>query len=124
MNERGFSFIELLLAVALVGTVILGVVPAFLACKDANTRNEIRSTAAAVAQRAMEAQRRLDPSTLPTSGSTPIRVVREGERDYEFVVHYCVEPAWCDLDTRHLMVEVSFGPRTVLVVESVFTKLR
>ena len=42
----------------------------------------------------------------------------------EYVVHYCAEPSWCDFDTRHLMVEVSFGTQTVLVVESVFTKLR
>ena len=27
-------------------------------------------------------------------------------------------------DTRHVMVEVSFGTQTVLIVESVFTKLR
>ena len=124
MNERGFSFVEVLLAVALVGTVVMGVVPAFMACKDANTRNEIRSGAAAVAQQAMETQRRLDPSTLPGSGSSSLQVVREGERDYEFVTHYCAEPAWCDFDTRHIMVEVSFGTQTVLIVESVFTKLR
>ena len=124
MSQRGFSYVELLLAVALVGTVVMGVVPAFMTCKDANTRNDIRSGAAAVAQRAMEAERRLDPSDLPGSGSSSLQVVREGERDYEFVVHYCTEPSWCDFDTRHLMVEVSFGTQTVLVVESVFTKLR
>jgi len=124
VSQRGFSYVELLLAVALVGTVVMGVVPAFMTCKDANTRNAIRSGAAAVALQAMEAQRRQDPSALPGSGSSPLRVVREGERDYEYVVHYCAEPAWCDFDTRHLMVEVSFGTQTVLVVESVFTKLR
>jgi len=124
VSQRGFSLLELLIAVAIVGTVVMGVVPAFMACKDANQRNAIRSGAAAVAQRAMEAQRRVDPSTLPTSGSSAIEVVREGDRDYEVITRYCVASAWCDFETRHLMVEVSFGPQTVLTVETVFTKLR
>ena len=124
MSQRGFSYVELLLAVALVGTVVMGLVPAFMTCKDANTRNAIRSDAAAVAQQVMEAQRRLDPSDMPSSGSSALQVVQEGERDYEYVVHYCAEPSWCDFDTRHLMVEVNLGTQTVLVVESVFTKLR
>jgi len=124
VNERGFSLLELLLAVAIVGTVVMGVVPAFMACKHANQRNGIRSGAAAVAQQVMEAQRQLDPSTLPTSGVSSIQVVREGNRDYEVITRYCAAPAWCDYETRHLMVEVSFGPQTVLTVETVFTKLR
>ena len=124
MNERGFSLVEVLLAVALVGTVILGVLPAFIVCKDTNTRNELRSGAAAAAQSVMEGHRRVDPSTLPTTGSSAMQVVTVGERDFEVVTHYCVENVLCDLQSRHLVVEVGFGTETILTIESVYTKLR
>ena len=124
MSERGFSLVEVLLAVALVGTVILGVLPAFVVCKDTNTRNELRSGAAAAAQTVMEAHRRVDPATLPTSGSTSPQVITVGDRDFEVVTHYCVENAWCDHQSRHLVVEVGFGTDTILSIESVYTKLR
>lgn len=124
MNERGFSLIEVMLAVALVGTVILGILPAFVVCKDTNTRNELRFGAAAAAQSVMEAHRRVDPATLPTSGSSPLQVINVGARDYEVVTQYCVETALCDQQTRHLVIEVGFGTDTILTVETVFTKLR
>jgi prepilin-type N-terminal cleavage/methylation domain-containing protein len=124
MSQRGFSLVEVLLAVALVGTVILGVLPAFVVCKDTNTGNELRSGAAAAAQSVMEAYRREDPATLPTSGSSPLQVITVGDRDYEVVTHFCVESVWCDLQSRHLVVEVGFGTETILSIESVYTKLR
>ena len=81
MNERGFSLVEVMLAVALVGTVLLGVLPALMVCKDTNTRNELRSGAAAAAQSVIEAHRKADPETLPATGSTALQVITVGDWD-------------------------------------------
>jgi len=124
VNERGFTLMEVLLALALVGTVVLGVVPAFIACKDSNSRNEVRSAAAAAGQAVLEAHRRLDPAAFPSSGSSATEVVTVGRRDFEVITYYCVEPTWCDTQSRHLLVEVGFGNEVVFTVETVFTKLR
>lgn len=124
MSERGFSLVEVLLAVALVGVVVMGVVPAFIVCKETNSRNEVRSGALAAAQQVMEEYRHAAPESLPSSGSSPTQVVTVGERDYEVIAYYCVASAWCDTQSRHVTIEVSFGNETLLTVESVFTKLR
>jgi prepilin-type N-terminal cleavage/methylation domain-containing protein len=124
VNERGFSLLEVLLAVALVGIVIMGVVPAFITCKDVNARNEVRSGALAAAQRLMEEHRRVDPATLPSSGSSSIQLMSVGKRDYEVVAHYCIASALCDHQSRHITIEAGFGNETLLTIEAVFTKLR
>jgi prepilin-type N-terminal cleavage/methylation domain-containing protein len=124
MNEHGFSLLEVLLAVTLIGLIVIGVLPAMLACKDTNSLNEIRSGAAAAAQRVMEEHRRADPALLPTSGSSAVEVVTVGDRDYEVISYFCLEPAWCDLVSRHIVVEVGHGTETVVSIETVFTQLR
>jgi prepilin-type N-terminal cleavage/methylation domain-containing protein len=124
VNEKGFTLMEVLLAVALMGTVVLGVVPAFIACKDANQRNEVRSAASAAGQAVLEAHRRLDPAAFPSTGSSAAQVVTVDARDFEVITYYCVESTWCDTQSRHLLVEVGFGNEIVFTVETVFTKLR
>jgi type II secretory pathway pseudopilin PulG len=124
MKQRGFSLLEALLAVALVATVVMGLLPAFIVCKDVNSHNAVRTGAVAAAQRVLESHRRTPPDTMPSSGSSAIQTITVGERDYEVVTHFCDAPAWCDNQTRHLVVEVDYGNETVLRAETVFTKLR
>jgi prepilin-type N-terminal cleavage/methylation domain-containing protein len=123
VSERGFSLIEGLIALAILGIVLTALASAFITCLDANTRLEQRTAAVAVAQRTIETLRRQEPATLPEDGTTVAVVALDG-RDYEVLTHFCRDADFCSDDTRHLEVEVSFGGRTIYAVETVFTALR
>lgn len=124
MNERGFTLLEALISMAIIGMVLASLIPVFSIYVNTNTRMEQRTGAAAAAQRIMENLRRQDPATLPDSGSSPMAVIEVGDRDYEVVTHYCREATYCAGDSRHVVVEVSYGGRTIYTVESVYTSLR
>ena len=123
MNEHGFTLLESLVAVAILGIVLAAIAPTFFTFMDVNTLTEERSGALAAAQETMEQLRQLDPTTLPDTGSSPLQVVTVGQRDFEVLTHFCTANQFCGDDSRHLLIEVSYGGRTVYSVESVFTAL-
>ncbi len=123
-GAKGFTLLEALVGMAILGIALASLAPVFLTFLDENTRAEERTGAVAVAQQTMERFREQDPSLLPTSGATAMEVISAGDRDFEVVTHFCRSAAYCSDDSRHLLVEVSYGGRTVYTVESVFTTLR
>lgn len=124
MNENGFSLIEGLVALAILGIVLTGLTSTFLTYLDANSRLEHRTAAMAVAQRTVETLRRREPAELPMDGSSSVSVIPIDGREYEVVTWFCRDDTFCTDDTRHLEVEVSYGGRTIYTVETVFTTLR
>ena len=70
MNQRGFTLLEGLLALAILGIALAGILPAFFGYMHVTTRNEMRTGAVAAAQRQMETLRFFDPTAMPTSGAT------------------------------------------------------
>jgi len=122
-RQAGFTLLESLVAVAILGIVLSAILPTFLTYLDANTMSEERTGALAAAQETMEQLRQLDPATLPNTGSSPLQVVSVGQRDFEVMTHFCTANQFCGDDRRHLLIEVSYGGRTVYSVESVFTTL-
>jgi type II secretory pathway pseudopilin PulG len=124
MNERGFGMAEALVALAILGIVLTGLVPSFYVFLNSNTLNDQRSGALAAGQRILEDLRRQDPALLPTSGSGALQLVAVGTREYEVVTRYCVRPEHCNADSRHMIVEVAYGGRQVVALETVQTRLR
>jgi general secretion pathway protein I len=124
VSERGFSLLEGLVAMAILGIILAGIMPAFLQFMDVTTRNEERSGAMAAAQELLEATRRVDPTTMPDTGDVgPDSVVVDG-REYEVMTRYCLDTSLCTTNMRHVTIEVNYGGRTVYATESVFTKLQ
>lgn len=124
MSERGFSLLEGMVALAILGVVLAGIVPAFFNFMDANTRNERRTGAIAAAQERMETVRGEDPQSMPSSGSAgPIFIDVDG-LEFEVLTTYCAVPAYCNTDTRHVTIEVSFGGQKLYQTETVYTRLR
>jgi len=121
---EGFTLIEALCATAILGIALVGILPTFTTYVDSNTMSEERSGAMAVGQQVLEQVRLDDPADLPESGSSDMTLVAVGQREYEVVTHYCVESGYCDDDSRHIVVEISFGGYEVYSLESVFTSLR
>ena len=124
MSERGFSLVEAVVAIAILGTVVIGILPAFTVQFSSNTRNEVRSGAVAVTQIVIEDHRMDDPTTMPTGGSDAPVFHSIGNRDYEAITHYCLRNEYCDTYSRHLLVEVFLDNRKVYDVETIFVKLR
>jgi general secretion pathway protein I len=123
VNDSGFTLIEALVALAILGIAMVGVLPAFQTYKDANTLSEEHSNALAAGQTVMEALRQVQPASLPTSGSSTTQTVSAGEHDYEVVAHYCRESLYCTATSRHIVVEVSFAGETIYELETVYTRL-
>ena len=124
MSERGMSLLESLLALALLGVVLTALLSAFVVLMDVNTRDEVRTAALAAAERILEERRRDDVETIPSTGSSDVATVAVGDREFEVIEHYCTQPGFCGDETRHVMVEVSYGGRQILNVASVYTQLR
>ena len=124
MSERGFSLVEALCALALLGIALIGVIPTFQVLVNVDTLSEQRSNAVAAAQQVMEALRQQSPSSLPTSGASAVQHVSVGDHDYEVTAHYCTNPTFCTADMRHVVLDVSFGGRNVYIVETVYTRLQ
>ena len=123
MKTDGFTLVEALLALALIGLVMVAMLPAFVTYFDSNTRNEERTGGIEAAQYVIETVRRVDPATLPTSGSSSPQVVPVGTRNYEVVTHYCVDASYCTANARHLVVEVRLGGQEIFTAETVYTQL-
>ena len=124
MNSRGFTLLEAVISLAILVVVMAALIPTFQNFLHANTVSERRSNALAAAQVMIEALRHKDPGSLPQTGSSDIEAVAIGEHEYELVAHFCQSSEYCDADSRHIVVEVSFAGKTVYTIESVFTRLR
>ena len=124
MNERGFTLIESLVAIFILGVVLTGLLPAFLTYLDSNSTSEANSDAVAAAQLVLERLRLEDPAGLPMKGKSSPAVIDVGGNVFEVVNHYCDVADFCGTDMRHVRVEVYFGGDPVFEVESVFTRLQ
>lgn len=124
MNSRGFTLVESLLAVALMGLALAGLMPSFMTYTDTNTLSEQRSAAVLAGQQVLEQLRRQDPRTLPSSGSSSPANVVIGARTFQTVNRYCVVPTLCGTESRHVLVEVSHDGQQVYSLETVYTRLR
>ncbi len=124
MKEDGFTLVEALVAMGLMAILLVGVLPTFSVLLAANTRNEERTGAVAVAQQVMEQLRQEQIADLPEEGPVGPQIVSVGQRDYEVRHWYCLAEQFCGEDSRHVLIEVNYGGRTIFSTESVYTQLR
>jgi prepilin-type N-terminal cleavage/methylation domain-containing protein len=123
MNSKGFTLLESLISLGILGITLVAMVPAFQTLMDANSVSEERSNALAAAQEVMEGLRHKDPASLPSSGSSAVQAISVGAHEYEVVTHFCRDTTYCGSDSRHIVVEVSFAGKDVYAIETVFTRL-
>ena len=124
MNQRGFTILELLIALGIFSIVSSAMAPAFIGYLKFNTASEIRSEASSAAQQTLDELRVFDPATMPSSGSDPVLALTVGLRQYDVTVSYCVNATYCTAASRHIQVEVAYSGKTVYQVETVYTQLK
>jgi type II secretion system protein I len=125
-RTAGFTLVEALVSLVVLGIVAVAVMPAVVAQVDANTRNEIRTIAVGLVQERLEALRLGDPAALPTSGPGDMQAVDVGPRRFQVRTYYCRDASYCppaSPTSRHLTVEIWFRGERVYDVETVYTQL-
>lgn len=122
-RRAGLSFLEVVVALAILGVVLVGVVPSFLSYIQFNTQSEQRSNAIRLVEERLEALRLVNPQTLPTTGSQESVQTRSG-RSYTVRTIYCATASLCGSGSRHIRVEVLLNGRSLYAAETVFTQLR
>jgi len=123
-QQRGFSLIEVMTAMALFGVVTTGMIPVFLAHARFNHDTHRRSSAVAAAQIVMDSLRTQNPAEMPSSGSTVFEDVEVDSTHFVVVAYYCLEANYCSSKTRHVRVEVDYGGKLYFTLDTVYTKLR
>ncbi len=123
MNEgrEGFTLVEAIVALAILGIILGAVVPTFAQNLRLNTDSELRAWAVSVAQEELDALRA--SGNWPASGSQ--RTVNIGSATFtSHLTHarYC-QGTVCYDGARHLTLEVRHADRTMYTVETVFTVL-
>lgn len=123
MNARrsGVGLTEAIVALALFAVVLTALLPGFTNQYRANTTNELRTGAVAVAQQQLDNLRAA--STWPATGT--VDTVTTGTATYEAVLRYerFCEGATCYPGARHVIMEVRHNGRALYRVETVFTML-
>ncbi len=123
MSERGTTFVEALFAISILAIAVTTLLGAFVTLVQTTTFTEERSKAIPASQQILESLRLQDPGSMPMSGSSAVQTVAVGSDEFQVVVHYCRNSAYCTATSRHLTVDVYFGGVKVYDVETVFTRL-
>ena len=121
----GFTMLELMVTLSILGIVMIYVAPAFTAQLQFNTQSEIKTGAMAAGQQILDELRIVDPTTMPASGSDAPVDVTISNRTFSVVTSYCQNASYCvSNNTRHLTVGVSYRGVEQFSVQTVYTRLR
>ncbi len=122
-KDRGFSLIEVIVAMGLTVLVTSAATSGLLAQMRLNTLAQERSRAASVATQVFEEYRIQDPASLPTSGTATQTVTIDGQA-YGVRVDFCLRSNMCSSSLRHLTVTVQKNGVTYYEIETAFAGLR
>lgn len=122
MRNRGLTFLEVLVALAILGIAMVAILPSFVSYLKVNGSSEVRTQAANVAQQYFERYRLMDPATMPKTGSAS-DTVAYGGRSFDVVTSYCVQTHYCGTGSRDIQVAVSYSGNEVFRAETVYTQV-
>ena len=118
MSRKGFTLVEALIAVAILGIILAGILPSFISYSRLNTDSEFRTSAVAVAQEVMEDLRQLRLARWPETQVVWSRNM--GGRDFEVLIEH--EPWEDSSNAREVQLQVTHDDRVLYEVETVYTQ--
>ena len=122
-QQKGFTLVEILVSLVIVGIVTAGMSPVFAAMIQQNNKAELKSGAIEATQRQIDEFRLLDPATLPSSGYTTANITIGG-RAFAVKTTYCSPSTYCTAVTRHLTFSTSYRGTAYYATQTVLTQLR
>ena len=123
-NNNGLTLMEALAAMIMVTVLIVSIIPALVSFTHINQKSEWRSGAVDVAELLLEKYRTQKVGDiLPTTAESQTETINMGGVDYEAKTFFCQTISFCDNETTHIKVEVSYNNEKLYEVETVFTNL-
>ena len=122
---QGFGILEAVLAVALLGITLAGIVPVFVNYANANKNAEVRTGAVIVAERLLDELRQRPFGTWSDfKGYVATHKMETGLRAYDAAIRWDTPdlPLGNGSTIRHVRVEVKFNGQSYYAVETVFTQ--
>lgn len=118
-TTQGFTLVEAMLALAVIGIVVSSLVPGITGMLTVNNGERIRRDAVSAARTTVQALVASGIPTLPMKDLQVRRLTLNG-RNYDVTVTYCSNPTFCAPATsRHLKLEVNENGRRLYSVETV-----
>lgn len=125
MNERGFTIIEVMVALGMFGIVSAMMATTMVQLQRANYENEVRSGAYAAAQLVLDDLRSQNIAELPTFGSSAVQNVVISGKTYAVTPSYCITASQCpSVNVRGIRVSVSHKNRVRYMVDTVYARLQ
>jgi prepilin-type N-terminal cleavage/methylation domain-containing protein len=121
--RSGFTIIEAIIAILILGVALSFIIPAFIANLQINSRSEKRTYAVAAAQQVLENLRLENPQNLPSSGSGAAVNVLIGGNQYVVTPSYCTIANLCTSTSKYIRVDVTFDSKILYSAETVFAKI-
>lgn len=121
LGRDGFTLVEALVALGLMGVILSALLPTFANNLRINTESELRTDAVQVAQVELDRLRAL--STWPATGSTTTVVTELATYETELTHALYCAGGTCFQGAREVTVEVRHRGRVLYRVTTVFTSL-
>ncbi|ULH14155.1 type II secretion system GspH family protein (plasmid) [Deinococcus sp. KNUC1210] len=122
-SVQGFTLIEMLVALMILGVLMSVVITAITGNTSLNTQTELRSQAAVAAEQILDIARTKDPANMPTSGSEAAVSVLVGGHTFLVTLSYCTTATYCTGTARQLLSQASYASKVLFRVETVFTSV-
>ena len=124
-SQRGFSLIESMWALLVLGLGLSAMSPAMLKFSEHNRQKELTTYAIQAAQIHLDELRLSDVETLPSSGQHGPEQITVGPHTFDVLTSYCEDASFCPTAySRHITVEVEFNDKRVFKTQTVYTRLR
>ena len=120
-RSQGFTLVEMLVALLILGLLLSVVLTAIASNTSLNSQTELRSQAAVAAQRLLDEQR--NQSAWKASGSDPAVDVAVGGHTFQVTLSYCTNPSYCTDTARQIVSQASYNNKVLFSVETVFTSI-
>ena len=125
MNEKGFTMLEIMVALTIFGIVAAGMAQAYVLQLHTNNASEVRSQAIQAAQRVLDDIRTKDITQLPSSGNAAPQTILVNNRSFIVKIQYCPPTtAYCSTAQRFLRSKVFYKNKQVYAIDTVFAQLR
>ncbi len=118
--RSGFTLVETLMAITLLGIILAAVVPALLSNTALNRDSDYRTKGYQAVKRVIDEYRTVDLSDSSISVDNT-RDINISGTSFKVSTDFCSVPAYCVSNAKQFVVTAKIGQKVYATVETVFT---